>query len=567
MQNRTENELTFKDYTALLRRRGMLFFGIAAPILTLGVALAFGLPPLYRSTGTLLVEQSEVPEYLVRSTVPNFPDERVRLITQRVLTEDNLARIIDEYALYSDVTEAPEAALERLQERLLVAAEDTQLLPNLIGDTENMIAFTVSFSDSDPRVARDVATDLVALYLSENQRARQELAVETRQFLSEQARRLEAEIAKTESEIAEFRRLHSGALPELSNMNMQLLDRSQRDLQDLEAEIRALRERQSTLESELAQLSPFAPVFDESGNVVLSARDRLKMLQRSFVQASANYSQDHPDILRIRREIEALSAQTGLPGIDAGILRTELAARQAELESVRERYSADHPDVLRLNATIDNLEKALAQAPAQRRASPAAAPADNPIYIQKQGQLRGTVIELEAALRRRTELQERLDGLETRLTTTPEIDREYKSLARGYDQLVAQYNDVQAKEREAEIAVNLESQSRGERFSILNSPRTPRMPSEPNRMAILLLAFVLAAGAGIGAIASAEASDTTVRASRDVQSLLEIPPLVAIPYIDNESDLSSKRWRRLAVATTICLWIGIAAFFVINPAG
>jgi uncharacterized protein involved in exopolysaccharide biosynthesis len=290
-------------------------------------------------------------------------------------------------------------------------------------------------------------------------------------------------------------------------------------------------------------------------------------LQRQFVQLSATYSQDHPDILKLKREIDALSAQTGLPGIDANILQTELASRTAELAAVRERYSEDHPDVQRLAATVENLRTALAETPAPRRARANVAPPDHPVYIQKQVQLRGTIIDLDAALVRRTQLQERLDSLQTRLTTTPEVDREYKSLTRGYDQLIAQYNDTQAKQREAEIAVNLESENRGERFSILNSPSVPTMPSEPNRIAILMLALVLSLGAGIAAIASAEASDTTVRASRDVQTLLEIPPLVAIPYIDNERDLSTKRWRRLAIATTVCLWVGIATFFVINPAG
>jgi uncharacterized protein involved in exopolysaccharide biosynthesis len=568
MHDRKETELTFKDYIALVKRRSTLFFGIAAPILTLGVALAFGLPPLYESSGVLLVEQSEVPEYLVRSTVPNFPDERVRTITQRVLTENNLSKIVEQYDLYPELTETmPEEALRLMQERLSVAAEDPALLPNLIGNTENVIAFTVAFSHSTPRVARDVATDLVNLYLSENQRVRQELALETRQFLADQVRRLEREMAETERQIAEFKRQHSGSLPELANMNLQLLDRTERDLEIVESEIRSLRERRALFESELAELSPYAPIVDDAGNVVLSARDRLKMLQRSYVQYSATYSPDHPDLLKIRREIDALSAQTGLPGIDANILQTELAARTAELDAVRERYSEDHPDVQRLSATIQNLSTALTEAPTPRRASAPVAPPDNPVYIQKQVQLGGTAIELDAALARRTDLQERLASLETRITTTPEIEREYSTLTRGYEQLANQYNDVQSKQREAEIAVNLESESKGERFTILSSPRTPTLPEQPNRIAILMLAVAFSLAAGVGAIASAEASDTTVRASRDVQSLLEIPPLVVIPYIDNESDLRSKRWRRLAIATTVCLWVGIATFFVINPAG
>jgi uncharacterized protein involved in exopolysaccharide biosynthesis len=124
-----------------------------------------------------------------------------------------------------------------------------------------------------------------------------------------------------------------------------------------------------------------------------------------------------------------------------------------------------------------------------------------------------------------------------------------------------------AKQREAEIAVNLETESKGERFSVLTSPGLPSLPARPNRIAILLLGFVLAFAAAAGAVAIAEVSDSTVRAPRDVHALLEIPPLVMIPYIDNEADLRGRRWKRFAVAATVFAWIGVTAFFIMNPAG
>jgi hypothetical protein len=220
-----------------------------------------------------------------------------------------------------------------------------------------------------------------------------------------------------------------------------------------------------------------------------------------------------------------------------------------------------------LQKTIENLQAALVEAPAARRPTTPAAPPDNPVFIQKRVQLQGTNIDLDAALARRTQLQERLTSLETRLTTTPEIEREYAGLTRGHEQLIAQFSDATSKLREAQIAVNLETESKGERFTVLNSPTVPNLPAQPNRIAILLLAFAFAFAAGAGAVASAEASDNTVRAARDVQGLLEIPPLVTIPYIDNEADIRTKRWRRLAIAATVFLWVGIAAFFVVNPAG
>ena len=80
MHEQPNTELALKDYLSIAKRRWLLCFLIAGPSLTVAVALAFGLPPLYESSGTLLVESSEVPDYVVRSTVPSLPDEQVRLI-------------------------------------------------------------------------------------------------------------------------------------------------------------------------------------------------------------------------------------------------------------------------------------------------------------------------------------------------------------------------------------------------------------------------------------------------------------------------------------------------------
>jgi hypothetical protein len=68
-------------------------------------------------------------------------------------------------------------------------------------------------------------------------------------------------------------------------------------------------------------------------------------------------------------------------------------------------------------------------------------------------------------------------------------------------------------------------------------------------------------------MAIAEVSDTTVRAPRDIVQFLEIPPLVMIPYIDNDVDVRSRRWKRVGLAVMASAWAGITVFFIMNPAG
>lgn len=561
-----ERALTLKDYQLVLRRRASLFLTIVGALLTVGIAIAFGLPPVYQSQGLILVEQQEVPEHLVRSTVTGYADERLRMITQRVMTRDTLTDLIRKYGLYPDLsTGERDERVSEMRRDISVETVQSDLLLREISRAEATIAFNVAFRYGDPVLARDVADDLVQLYLGENRRVREDLAAETAAFLSRQAAELAAEIAAKETQLAEFKRQHAGALPELSDLNLQLLDRTEREAEATDREIRTLREKVTLLQSELAQLSPYSIVLNQAGDPVLSAQDRLKVLQRQYLQLSAVYSQDHPDVVKARREMDGLSAQTGTPGLNRATLQVELEARRNELVTTRERYSADHPDVLRIERAIANLESVIESTPVVPVVRAATAPPDNPVYIQKQVQLEGAQIELRAALAKSRDLTAKMGQFEDRLMRTPEVEREFRDLNRGYEELVTEYANIQGKQREAQLAFNLESQAMGERFTLLEEPLLPRFPTSPNRLAVLFLSAVLAFLVGVGVLAFVESSDTRVRGTRDVVELLEAPPLAVVPFITNAADLKASTARRRAIVVGVVVWLAVIGFLILRP--
>lgn len=554
------------DYLGVLKRRGNLFFGIVAGVVLIGVAIAFRLPSQYESTGVMLAEVPDISDKVVRSTVPNFPEERVRIITQRVLTKENIQKIVEDNHLFPELAATPVEARKAFRDQLHLSAEDPEILESIMGQTRpaGAMAFSVSFLDPSPTVARDVATDLVELYLQENHEARREQAAETSQFLAAEAQRLEGEIGERETRLAQFKTDNAGSLPELANSNLQMVDRAGRDLDAVESEIRGLRERQNLYTSELALLSPQATVLSDQGAPILGPTDRMKVLQRQYMQLSASYSPDHPDVLKVRRELEALAQSTGLPAFDRGTLQSELAARQDELAAARDRYSEDHPDVRRLEKTVASLKDALTSTPRITR-RPSFEP-DNPAYIQRDSQLKGVQTDLAAALKRRDELRVKFENLQSRLSTSPEVEREYTALQRGYDQLVAQYNDTQSKLHEAEMALNLEQDSKGERFTVLEQPAVASMPAKPNRIAVLLLTLAIAVALGAAGVALVERSDVTVRNTNDVTAFLEIPPLVAIPYVPNPLDARRRARRRVFAAIAVCLWACSVLALIVSPA-
>jgi succinoglycan biosynthesis transport protein ExoP len=553
------------DVIEIFRRRGPLFLWVAAVVVLIGVAMAYRATPLYSSRGILLAELPSVSESAVRA-VQSRPEARVRIITQRVLTNDNLQEIIESNNLYPELVDMPAEARSRLRSNLRLSSEDPQILESLLGTTrpEAALAFSVSFTDRSPRVARDVADSLVALYLEENREVRREQAAETIRFLTHEAKRIEAEIAEREQRLAQFKTENAGALPDLADSNLQMLDRTGRDLDAVEQEIRGLRERQALYTSELATLSPSATVLNDQGAPVLSPFDRLKMLQREYLQLSSIYHPDHPDVQKKRRELEALGETTGLPAFDRATLESELQVREDELAAARDRYSADHPDVVRLERAVERAREAMQSAPRTAGRRMPTTP-DNPAYIQREVQLRATTTDLQAALARREELRARYAEIEQRLQVTPEVEREYSALSRGLQQLVQQYNDTQAAINQAQVTLNFEDDPNSERFTVLEQPTIADSPSSPNRFAVLMLSLAIAFVLGAVVVAAAERSDQAVRNAQDVVAYLEMPPLVAIPYVENRVDIKRRARRRLLAAGAVSLWIGAIFLLVVTP--
>ena len=565
MAEERESSQSSLNVFEILRRRGSLFLSVAAIVVLIGVAVAYRSTPMYSSRGVLLAELPNISETAVR-LAQNRPEARVRIITQRVMTNDNLKKIIDEHGLYPDLAGMPAEARSRFMSNLKPSAEDPQILESLLGTTrpEGALAFSLKFNDASPLVAREVANDLVKLYLSENREARREQAAETIRFLTQEANRLDKEIAAREQRVAEFRTKNAGALPELAESNRQLLDRAGRDADAVEQEIRTLRERQSLYTSELGLLSPSSPLTNEQGAPVLSPYDRLKVLQREYLNLTSVYSADHPDVQKKRRELEALAQSTGLPAFDRATLESELQGLEDQLATARDRYGPDHPDVKMLQRSVDAARKALASAPvAPVRRMPTTP--DNPAYIQKQAQLNETAAALKAALERRDALRAEYDDLAKRLQVTPEIERESSGLMRGLEQLIEQYNNTQGQINQAQIALNLEEDPTSERFTVLEQPTIASSPSSPNRFAVLILSIAIAVALGAAVVAVAERSDQAVRNAQDVVDYLEIPPLVGIPYVENRADLKRRARRRLVAASVVSLWIGAIFLMVVTP--
>jgi uncharacterized protein involved in exopolysaccharide biosynthesis len=302
------------------------------------------------------------------------------------------------------------------------------------------------------------------------------------------------------------------------------------DLREAENRISALDSQKVLLEAQLAQISPTSLVLSDSGQRMMSAEDRLKVLKSELAGYKARYAPDHPDIINTQREVEGLEKEVTSDDTMGDLLRQLKEARQ-QLASAKEKYAPEHPDVVRLTRTVAELEKDVAAAPTSATLSQGRNHPDNPAYIQVKGQLDSVTVERESSVKRRDELRAKLDDYQRRMAQSPAVERQFRELARDLDSAQLKYQEIRSKETEAQVSQNLETENKGERFTMIEPPLPPEKPISPPRFLMLAAGFVLSLAGGVGGTVMRDKLDASVRGVRDMRLLLTVPPLAAIPRI------------------------------------
>jgi uncharacterized protein involved in exopolysaccharide biosynthesis len=514
-------------------RRRKVFVAVAVPVLAATLLFAVLWPPTYRSTATILIEQQEMPQDLVRSVITTYADQRVQVISQRVMTSQNLMTLIDRYNLYPVKRDRlpREELLDTMRNDIDLKMISASVIDPRSGQpTHATIAFSVSYDSRSPSVALKVANELSTLYLNENLTTRAQQSRQTATFFTEEAALQKEKIAALDQKLADFKKKHEAELPEFVLQNVGLEDRTRLSLQEVEDHIGALDSQIVLLRAQLSQISPTAQVFKENGERVFGAADQLKALRARLAGLKGRYAPDHPDVVSAERQIAGLEQEVAT-GDDSANLVRKLSEARAQLAAAAKRYSADHPDVVRLQREVKTLEGEIQASPAGTVDSVAVEHPDNPAYVQLKSELNAIATQRESEVRKQAELQNRLNELGRHLSGSPEVEREYREINRDLEAAQYQYGTILAKQSEAQIAVNLETEQKGEKFTMIEAPQPPEKPVSPNRTLILGIGLVLSLGLGIGAVLGSEALDASVRGPKDVRELLQVAPLASIPVV------------------------------------
>jgi hypothetical protein len=139
-------------------------------------------------------------------------------------------------------------------------------------------------------------------------------------------------------------------------------------------------------------------------------------------------------------------------------------------------------------------------------------------------------------------------------------------LLRDYDTAKIKYQEIKAKQREADVSKSLEEDRKGERFTVVEPPSLPTVPNSPNRLAIGFLGLVLAMGSGLGMVVLRESVDSGIRGEKALTAIMGSAPLAVIPYLRNADDKrrASRELRLLLVlmgAVLLAVLVAVHVFY------
>ena len=476
----------------ILRRRRAVLLLTWAGTLALGTGAAFLIPASVSSHVTLLFERP--PATPGAPGVPS-PKDQAEIMRQHVQNDDFLRRILARSGLLLDPETRAWAARSASPDR--GRASDQRIEAFLVDHLRRSIAiepipgsaFRIRVDDPVPDRARRLA-DAVAAQFVESARAAQLEAVRTAQELSlEQHRLFKRRLEESERRLEAFRN-GSTEEPVGSRITQADVTRARSLLEQTVLDVEQRRRRVAELRARVADPRRIEEASGLANGGIQALVGQVKGLERQ--RLAALVSND--------------------PTGDGGALARQAMARKlSELE-----VQLIHTAAIELRSASPELRDLLVR-------------------------YRLAETELEAAEAGRAYLGEQVGRYERLGTLPADPETELRRLTEDVESNRALYNTYLQEVAASRISQSFESAQLGGRFRVPGPASLPRLPLVPRRVGIVLLSLVIGGILGIAAVGLAEHRDPSVKNAFEVESLLGLPVLGAVPRVE---DLERRRRTR-----------------------
>jgi hypothetical protein len=245
----------------------------------------------------------------------------------------------------------------------------------------------------------------------------------------------------------------------------------------------------------------------------------------------------------------------------------ELTALRKELLNVQLKYTENHPEVRRLKSMIEILEGQQAETPIEdvdaklEMVEPVVR--DNfsmsdllkPQLQQVNSEIGGLRLEIQK-VKGQVELYER------RVEETPKREQEMILLTRDYETIKSRYDNLVQRKLEADVAVSMEKKQKGEQFRMLDAAKLPEKPVSPDVSRILLFSLVLGLCLGGGLAFTVEMRDTSYQNPEEAEGELGLPVIGSLGYRYTNKELRMKKAKGILKGASVAGGFAISALCI-----
>lgn len=515
-EDKSGEGLDIQHYLGVVKRRHtLILISIFVGWLVVWSA-SWVLPPRYKSTTLILVEQPTMPKEYVTPNVSDNSQERLQSITQQILSRTRLLKIIEDLQLYSGSGPrlSPDEQVDRMRKNIDI---------ELVRDPQNRVnAFNVYYTARDPLIAQQVTNQLTELFINENLEVRQRQSEDTTKFLERQLEAARVSLAEQERQVREFKGQHVGELPTQVASNLQILSGLQSQLRSEEDSLNSAKQQRVYLQSLVDQY----------------------------------------------RTLKVASGSSDPAPVGLGALDRELDRLKAQLADLTSHYTERHPDVRKLKDQIAKTQRMRDQFASQGSGAGGGTSTDgagpSSTLAQAQSQLQSNQMEIANRQQAINDLKAKVTEYQSRLNQEPLREQQLADLNRGYDQTKATYDELLKKKNESAMATSMELLQQGERFRVVDPPSLPTKPDFPNRLKFCGIGLALGIALGTFVAGVLEFADDRLYTEKEIKKLLPAPIMCEIPVVMTaEEGIAERRslWRGWAFAALVLAAIASGSLF------
>lgn len=403
------------------------------------------LPDEYRASARVFVDTNSVLRPLLQGLAIQ-PDlvQRVSLMSRMLLSRPNLERIarMSDFDLNVRTERDKELLLDELRNKI-----------QLSGDRANPSLYNIAFEHRDPGRAKQVVQAVVSVFIEQALTGDQAATSTAHSFLDQEIAEYESRLRQSEKELADFKRDNAGVLPGEQVNYYSTLEAAKAGLKDAELALREAIWRRDELSYQIENEDQMIQSNFDLMPLQQQVEDpRVTAMQSKLDDLLLRYTERHPVVIELRRQIEELKEQS---------------RRQLTASSSGSQLASN----VRADTVYGNLRVALSEADAQVAALTA---------------------RVEDYSKRVKQLTEKIDSI-------PTIEAKLKQLTRNYSTIAAQHNELLKRRESARLSTEVEKTVEGAKFRVVDPPFVPSKPSAPNRLALSAVVLLLAFGAGMGA--------------------------------------------------------------------